>query len=159
MRGTPIDGFGVGTSVATGSGHPTCGFVYKLVARAGSDDPGAPLEPVAKRSSGKGTVGGRKFALRRRTAEGVAEAEVIGVGRPPANDGDDRPLLVDLIRDGVVVGREELAAARARHERARAELPIAANHISRGEPAIPTIIVEAGGREVPVPYAGGPANI
>ncbi len=159
LRGAPIDGFGVGTSVATGSGHPTCGFIYKLVARAGSDAADAPLEPVAKTSTGKGTVGGRKVALRRRNPAGIAEAEIIGVGGMPRHDGNDRPLLVELIRDGVVVGREDLGAARARHERARAELPVSAGHISKGDPAIPTIILEPDGSELPTPYASGPANI
>ena len=71
----------------TGSGHPTCGFVYKLVAREGED--GA-LVSVAKRSPDKASVGGRKFALRRRDRHGIAEAEVVGIGTPPVDDGDDR---------------------------------------------------------------------
>lgn len=157
LRGAPIDGFGVGTSVATGSGHPTCGFVYKLVARAESDDPAAPLLPVEKKSTNKGTVGGRKFALRRLDRNGRAEAEVVGIGTPPTNDGNDRELLVELVRDGVVVGREPLQAARDRHDRTRAELPMAAARISKGEPAIPTIILEETGGEVDNPYAKGPA--
>lgn len=161
LRGAPIDGFGVGTSVATGSGHPTCGFVYKLVARADSDDPSAPLLPVAKKATNKGSVGGRKFALRRLDEHGRAEAEVVGIGVAPANDGNDRPLLVELMRDGVVVGRESLDAARKRHERSRAELPIAAARISKGDPAIPTIILEPDGDQLRNPYSQspGPANI
>ena len=39
LQGAPVDGYGVGTSLVTGSGHPTCGFVYKLVARADSASP------------------------------------------------------------------------------------------------------------------------
>ena len=35
----PMIPYGVGTSLVTGSGHPTCGFVYKLVARAASSSP------------------------------------------------------------------------------------------------------------------------
>src|SRR3954464_4932590 len=35
LAAAPVDGYGVGTSLVTGSGHPTCGFVYKLVAREG----------------------------------------------------------------------------------------------------------------------------
>ena len=42
LRSAPVDGFGVGTQLVTGSGAPTCGFVYKLVARARSTDPDAP---------------------------------------------------------------------------------------------------------------------
>jgi nicotinate phosphoribosyltransferase len=136
LAAAPVDGYGVGTSLVTGSGHPTCGFVYKLVSRA--DDDGDMVD-VAKKSQDKISVGGRKFALRRRSAVGVAEAEVIGIGSPPENDGDDRPLLVELVRDGVVVGRESLADSRARHLAARDELPMQARSMSRGEPVIPTV--------------------
>jgi len=136
LAAAPVDGYGVGTQLVTGSGHPTCGFVYKLVARA--DDAGA-LVSVAKRSVDKTSVGGRKWALRRRTPGGVAEAEVIGIGALPEDDGDDRALLVPLVRDGEVVGREPLAAARERHVLARAELPVAAQQMSKGDPVIPTV--------------------
>ncbi len=94
---------------------------------------------VAKKSTDKISIGGRKFALRRRTADGVAEAEVVGIGEPPVDDGDDRALLVPLVRAGEVVGREPLEDARARHQASRAELPQAAQQMSRGEPVIPTI--------------------
>lgn len=132
----PVDGYGVGTQLVTGSGHPTSGFVYKLVARV--DDSGA-LRSVAKKSTDKISIGGRKYALRRRTAAGVAEAEVVGIGEPPQDDGDDRPLLVALVRDGQVVGREPLETARQRHLTSRAELPIAAQQMSKGDPVIPTV--------------------
>ncbi len=135
LAAAPVDGYGVGTQLVTGSGHPTSGFVYKLVAREGAS---GRVEAVAKRSKDKISVGGRKYALRRRSAAGVAEAEVIGIGRPPVDDGDDRPLLVPLVTDGVVVGREPLVVARERHRDARAELPPAAHQMSRGEPVVPT---------------------
>jgi nicotinate phosphoribosyltransferase len=136
LAAAPVDGYGVGTQLVTGSGHPTCGFVYKLVAR--ENDVGV-LQSVAKRSVDKISVGGRKFALRRLSADGVAEAEVVGVGTPSENDGDDRELLVPLVRDGEVVGREPLDAARERHVTARAELPPAAQQMSKGDPVIPTV--------------------
>lgn len=132
----PVDGYGVGTQLVTGSGHPTSGFVYKLVAR---EDSGGELQSVAKKSVDKISVGGRKYALRRRDPDGVAEAEVIGIGTPSENDGDDRELLVPLVRDGRVVGREPLDDARERHVAARAELPLAARQMSKGEPVIPTV--------------------
>jgi nicotinate phosphoribosyltransferase len=96
---------------------------------------------VAKKSTDKVSLGGRKYALRRRDASGVAEAEVVGIGAAPVDDGDDRVLMVPLVRDGEVVGREPLDAARARHHAARAELPHAAQQMSRGEPVIPTLHV------------------
>ncbi|MFZ2012903.1 MAG: nicotinate phosphoribosyltransferase [Nocardioides sp.] len=138
LASAPVDAYGVGTELVTGSGHPTCGFVYKLVSREGVD---GEMVSVAKRSTDKASIGGRKFALRRRSARGVAEAEVVGIGEPPVDDGDDRPLLVPLVRAGEVVGREPLDDARERHTAARAELPQAAQQMSRGEPVIPTLHV------------------
>ncbi|GAB3255859.1 nicotinate phosphoribosyltransferase [Nocardioides dilutus] len=136
LAAAPVDGYGVGTQLVTGSGHPTCGFVYKLVAR---EDDGGVLRPVAKKSIDKISVGGRKYALRRRTPGGVAKAEVVGIGTPAHDDGDDRALLLPLVRAGEVVGREPLAAARGRHVAARAELPVAAQQMSKGDPVIPTV--------------------
>jgi nicotinate phosphoribosyltransferase len=138
----PVDLYGVGTSLVTGSGAPTAGMVYKLVAR---EDESGTMVGVAKRSKDKATVAGRKFALRRRSADGVAEAEVLGIGEPPSDDGDDRDLLVPFLRSGEPVdpGRHTLEAARARHSASRAELPAAALRLQRGEPAIPTEYVGA----------------
>ena len=135
LAAAPVDGYGVGTSLVTGSGHPTCGFVYKLVSREGA---GGQMVNVAKKSKDKISIGGRKFALRRRSARGVAEAEVVGIGAPPVDDGDDRSLIVPLVRDGEVVGRESLATMRERHAASREELPLTARQMSRGEPCIPT---------------------
>jgi nicotinate phosphoribosyltransferase len=141
LAAAPVDAYGVGTSLVTGSGHPTCSMVYKLVARAGSDGAGGPeaaLTPVAKKSlGGKTSVGGRKWAARRLDADGVAEAEVIGSGPVPPELAD-RQLLVPLVRGGETIGREPLDAARARHVEARGGLPLSATQLSRGEPVIPT---------------------
>ncbi|MCX4518593.1 MULTISPECIES: nicotinate phosphoribosyltransferase [Streptomyces] len=138
LAAAPVDAYGVGTQLVTGSGHPTCSMVYKLVARAGSAEPDAPLVPVAKKSLGaKSSKGGRKWAARRTDAHGVAEAEVIGTG-PAPGESVGRPLLVELVRGGEVVAREPLEAARERHVAARAGLPMSAIQLSRGEPVIPT---------------------
>ncbi|KYH43332.1 nicotinate phosphoribosyltransferase [Branchiibius sp. NY16-3462-2] len=132
----PVDSYGVGTSLVTGSGAPTVGLVYKLVAHEAAD--GSMLS-VAKASKDKKSVGGRKYAMRRRSASGVAQAEVLGIGEPPANDGDDRELLVPLITAGERVYDATLQDARERHEASRAELPPTAMQMSRGEPCIPTV--------------------
>ncbi|MEO3978206.1 nicotinate phosphoribosyltransferase [Streptomyces sp. CAU 1734] len=138
LAAAPVDAYGVGTQLVTGSGHPTCSMVYKLVARAKSADPSAPLEPVAKKSlGGKASVGGRKWAARRRDAEGFAEAEVVGVGPVPPGL-EDRQLLVELVRGGETVAREPLDTARDRHIAARAGLPMSAIQLSRGEPVLAT---------------------
>jgi nicotinate phosphoribosyltransferase len=138
LAATPVDGYGVGTSLVTGSGVPTAALVYKLVARA--DEPGdaAPLRPVAKRSVGKPGRGGRKWAMRSRDQAGTAVAELV-TSAPPEPGPGDRPLLRQLVRDGEIIGREPLAAARARHREAIAELPSYALQLSRGYPAIPTV--------------------
>lgn len=138
LAAAPVDAYGVGTQLVTGSGHPTCSMVYKLVARAGSADPQAPLVPVAKKSSGgKSSVGGRKWAARRLDEDGVAEAEVVGTG-PVPDALADRQLLVPLVKGGAVVAREPLDAPRERHIAARANLPLSATQLSRGEPVLPT---------------------
>jgi nicotinate phosphoribosyltransferase len=142
LAAAPVDGYGVGTQLVTGSGHPTCGFVYKLVAREGPEGPDGAMVSVAKKSVDKISIGGRKFALRRLDDQGVAEAEVVGIGTAPENDGNDRPLLVQLVRDGEVVGREPLPDARARHAAVRSELPWSVQQMSKGEPVIPTIHLE-----------------
>ncbi|WP_052867077.1 nicotinate phosphoribosyltransferase [Streptomyces niger] len=138
LAAAPVDAYGVGTQLVTGSGHPTCSMVYKLVARADSDGADAPLRPVAKKSmGGKASQGGRKWSARRRDEHGVAEAEVVGTGPVPAELAD-RQLQVPLVRGGEVVAREPLDAARDRHIAARAGLPMSAMQLSRGEAVLPT---------------------
>ena len=132
----PVNGYGVGTSLVTGSGAPTAALVYKLVAR--SADSSGELRPVAKRSVGKPGRGGRKWAVRHRSDAGVAQTEQIHLA-PPTPGPSDRMLLRELVRGGAVVGREPLSAARERHEAALAELPGYALQLSRGYPAIPTV--------------------
>ena len=136
LAAAPVDAYGVGTQLVTGSGHPTCGFVYKLVAREGAD---GEMVSVAKKSTDKVSIGGRKYALRRRSLSGTAQAEVIGIGEAPEDDGNDRALLVPLVRGGEIVGRTTLDQARTRHRTSLAELPRAVTMMSAGEPAIPTV--------------------
>jgi nicotinate phosphoribosyltransferase len=134
LMAAPVDGYGVGTSVVTGSGAPTAGMVYKLVERDGI--------PVAKKSEGKRSVGGRKYAVRRHDPDGTATAEVVS-SRPIEPRDGDRDLVVPLVRDGSAVReltpREALTEARAHHERARQALPPEAWALSRGEPAWETV--------------------
>jgi nicotinate phosphoribosyltransferase len=117
LAGEPLDRYGVGTSLVTGSGAPTAGFVYKLVAIAEAD--GGPLRPVAKRSAGKSTVGGRKWAYR------LDDREVLRL--QPGGDG--RPL------QGPLPDRDDVEAARATCAAALAALPEDARRLDAGEPA------------------------
>ncbi|GII56351.1 nicotinate phosphoribosyltransferase [Planotetraspora thailandica] len=132
LAAAPVDGYGVGTALVTGSGHPTANLVYKLVAR---EDASGRLQPVAKRSVGKPSKGGRKWAYRSVT-KATATAEIVTCA--PA-EGEGRALLAELVRDGQVVGREPLDAARERHQATLAELPPSAHSLSDGDPAIPTV--------------------
>ena len=133
----PVDGYGVGTSLVTGSGAPTAALVYKLVARAGADG-SVPLRPVAKRSVGKPSRGGRKWAVRQLNQAGSAVTELV-TDSEPQDSARGRRLLKQLVRDGQITGREPLMAARARHQAVLAELPAHARQLSRGYPAIPTV--------------------
>jgi nicotinate phosphoribosyltransferase len=136
LAATPVDGYGVGTSLVTGSGVPTAALVYKLVARADDSDSTGPLRPVAKRSVGKPGRGGRKWAVRASDG-GAAVAERVTDSPPGPEAG--RALLRQLVRGGQIIGREPLEAARSRHREALAELPAHAVRLSRGYPAIPTV--------------------
>jgi nicotinate phosphoribosyltransferase len=138
LGAVPVDGYGVGTSLVTGSGAPTAAMVYKLVARSSSADPSGALEPVAKRSVGKPGRGGRKWAVRHRDERGTALSERVSLSPPDAGPLD-RELLVPLVVSGEIAGREPVAAARERHRAALAELPPYALQLSRGYPAIPTV--------------------
>ncbi len=130
LAGCPIDAYGVGTSVVTGSGFPTAGFVYKLVAVA---DASGAMHPVAKRSPGKATRGGRKWVVRAVDDEGRAiEDRVSAVRRPPG-----RELQVPLVVEGSGVLAEDLGTIRRRHAAACAELVPEAFDLRPGPPADP----------------------
>src|SRR5690554_139700 len=148
LAAAPVDAYGVGTSLVTGSGAPTCGMVYKLVAREGAT--GA-MEPVAKASTLKTSVGGRKSAARRvRSGRAVEEVLVTGPDDDVAawrpEHEDLRPLMVELVQDGEVLpgwtGPEGVRRAAERHAASRAELPRGARRLSADEAALPTTALE-----------------
>ncbi|GAB3272950.1 nicotinate phosphoribosyltransferase [Microbacterium lacusdiani] len=150
LAASPVDAYGVGTSVVTGSGHPTAGMVYKLVARQATD---GSWVSVAKTAEGKGSQGGRKTAFRV-LENGVATQELVEVAdgferlAEASEHPDARPLQVDLVIDGEPVAEFEgpagVEAAREHHLRVREELPIRALALSRSDPAIPTVYLDAG---------------
>ncbi|CAN5312445.1 nicotinate phosphoribosyltransferase [soil metagenome] len=135
LAGAPIDGFGVGTRVATGSGHPTAGMVYKLVAVGDSDDPDAPLRPVAKASSGKISIGGRKQSWRTYGPRGTITGEFFTVGDTAPPDGAVG-IQVPAIRNGDIVHAPSLDQIRARAAASLATLPAGAMSVAAGEPAV-----------------------
>ncbi|MFI7451722.1 nicotinate phosphoribosyltransferase [Nonomuraea sp. NPDC049714] len=133
LAAAPVDGYGVGTALVTGSGVPTAALVYKLVAR---ETPSGKLEPVAKRSVGKPSRGGRKRAWRLLDESGHFQTELVSTSGLTPKGGVR--LLHQLVRDGEVIGREPLSDARARHAEAITQLPKDARHLARGYAAIPT---------------------
>ncbi|HCA53023.1 MAG TPA: nicotinate phosphoribosyltransferase [Mycobacterium sp.] len=128
LRADPVDSFGVGTSVVTGSGAPTAGMVYKLVEVDGL--------PVEKRSSHKASRGGRKAATRLSRPSGTVTEEVVHPISAPPTGG--RLLTTPLVRAGEVLAAPDLTAARDLAARGLRSLPWEGLALSRGEPAIPT---------------------
>lgn len=136
LRAQPIDSYGVGTSVVTGSGAPTANMVYKLVEVDG--------KPVEKRSTRKESHGGHKHAMRLAQPTGTVFEEVVyPAGRPPATTEASRTLTVPLVRGGEPVIAEDLSAARARVAAGLKSLPWDGLKLSRGDPAIPTRMIPA----------------
>jgi nicotinate phosphoribosyltransferase len=142
LRAEPVDAYGVGTRLVTGSGAPTAGMVYKLVEVDGI--------PVAKRSAHKESLPGAKRAVRLHRSSGTAVEEVLlpWAGSLPADPGlEQRDLMVPLMRDGdTAADLPTLAESRALHESAMVTLPWEGLALSEGEPAVPVRVVPPGPR-------------
>jgi nicotinate phosphoribosyltransferase len=136
----PIDAYGVGTKLVTGSGAPTAEMIYKLVA-VGDDE----LRPVSKRSLAKETIGGRKQAWRVLDPAGFAREEVLAIdgsgATPPAAA---RPLQVDLIRAGEVVPQPSWEVVAAHHQAAKRELAPEAHDLHLSAPALTPEVMTGG---------------
>jgi nicotinate phosphoribosyltransferase len=136
LAAEPVDLYGAGTAVVTGSGSPTAGLVYKLVEVDG--------EPVVKRSEHKATVGGRKTAVRRHKPTGTATEEIVmSQGSPPAQP-HDRALQRPLVRGGEpVADLPTLAESRERLRTGLISIPWEGLKLSAGDPAIPVTMISA----------------
>src|ERR1700744_875820 len=134
LRAEPVDSYGIGTSLVTGSGAPTANMVYKLVEGDGV--------PVEKRSVRKESHGGRKEAVRLARSTGTITEEIVyPAGHRPAGAESSRMLTVPLVRHGRVVvdlGTEALGAARELVASGLRSLPWEGLMFSHGDPAIPT---------------------
>ena len=109
LAGSPVDGYGAGTSVVMGFGVPTSGFIYKPVEVEG--------RPVEKHSPGKATVGGRKWAWR--SPDGAAD--LVATRRDLEPPGG-RPLQAAVVAGGVRSQASGVDEARSRHSTSLAEL-------------------------------------
>lgn len=137
LRGEPVDVFGVGTSVVTGSGAPTAGLVYKIVEVAG--------HPVAKRSRNKESYGGGKKAVRTHRKSGTAIEEIVypfNAEAPDTGKLDTLSLTIPLMRDGEIVpGLPTLEDSRAYLAKQLVSLPWEGLALSRDEPVLHTRFV------------------
>ncbi|WP_341360447.1 nicotinate phosphoribosyltransferase [Georgenia sp. M64] len=154
LGAAPVDSYGVGTKLVTGSGHPTAELVYKIVVR---EDAEGRMEEVAKASASKTSMGGHKVAGRvldeagRAVEELVVATSDVARARTEIERAGARPLQVPLVVGGEIVeehrGPGALEAAAQRHLASRAELPYQAWRLSEGEPAIPTRHVDLDPRD------------
>ena len=132
LGAAPVDSYGVGANVVTGMGVPTAGFVYKLVAIGSPGSAaGAPQIPVAKRSEGKASFGGRKWAWRALLDEAPSRGEVgapatagpvwadIVTTTPGHPHPSARALQVRAVERGELVYATTLAEAREFHAKVR----------------------------------------
>lgn len=137
LRGEPVDVFGVGTSVVTGSGAPTAGLVYKIVEVSG--------HPVAKRSRNKESYGGGKKAVRTHRKSGTAIEEIVypfNAEAPDTGKLDTLSLTIPLMRDGEIVpGLPTLEDSRAYLAKQLVSLPWEGLALSRDEPVLHTRFV------------------
>jgi len=137
LAAEPVDAYGAGTALVTGSGAPTAGLVYKLVEVDG--------RPVVKRSEHKATVGGRKTAIRRHKPTGTATEEVIVSSGVPAAQPHDRALQRPFTRGGLPIdGLPSLPESREHLRRCLISIPWEGLKLSAGDPAIPVTVI--GGR-------------
>ncbi|WP_040788986.1 nicotinate phosphoribosyltransferase [Nocardia paucivorans] len=133
LRAEPVDAYGVGTALVTGSGAPTAGMVYKLVEVEGL--------PVAKRSSHKESRGGTKRAVRVARDTGTIVEEIVypaTAPRPAPNGFVVRDLQVPLVRKGEMLERPSLTESRELVRRGLISLPWEGLKLSAGDPAVPT---------------------
>src|SRR5689334_20749596 len=133
LRAEPVDAYGAGTAVVTGSGAPTASLVYKLVEVEG--------RPVVKRSENKATVGGRKTAVRRHKPTGTAIEEIVVSQGVPDHLPNDRLLQRTFIADGEVLEPADLAESREHLRQCLISIPWEGLKLSAGDPAIPVTIV------------------
>ena len=143
LQTAPVDSYGVGTMLVTGSGAPTCAMVYKLTERENS---AGEMQPVAKKSKDKATVPGRKLAFRSYEYS-LADCEHVISGsedKLAAYQPEDgwKDLLVDYVTNGEnhseYQGHDAIVNAHNYRAQALAELPIGAQSLMKGDPVIPT---------------------
>ncbi|MCP3782842.1 nicotinate phosphoribosyltransferase [Micromonospora sp. A3M-1-15] len=135
LAAEPVDMYGAGTAVVTGSGAPTAGLVYKLVEVEG--------RPVVKRSEHKATIGGRKVAVRRHKPTGTATEEIIVPQGVPDRQPNDRLLQRSFVVEGEPVALPTLDESREHLRECLISIPWEGLKLSGGDPAVPVTVVPA----------------
>ncbi|MBU6317758.1 MAG: nicotinate phosphoribosyltransferase, partial [Acidobacteria bacterium] len=140
LAASPVDAYGVGTSLVVGSGAPTAGLVYKLVSVDG--------RPVAKRSDGKATLGGAKKGVRAHRASGTAVEEFVVAEGAASSLPLDRSDVFRTVTEPLWSAGERVGAgcagldeARERCAMALGSLPWEGLSLGHGEPAVPVTVL------------------
>jgi nicotinate phosphoribosyltransferase len=134
LAAEPVDAYGAGTAVVSGSGAPTAGLIFKLVEVDGRS--------VVKRSEHKATVGGRKTAVRRHKPTGTATEELVVSQASPERTPNDRLLQRPFVRGGEPV--DDLPSLMDSREHLRhclISIPWEGLKLSAGDPAIPVTMI------------------
>ncbi len=133
LAAEPVDMYGAGTAVVTGSGAPTAGLIYKLVEVQGRS--------VVKRSEHKATVGGRKVAVRRHKPTGTATEEIVVSQGMPEHHPNDRMLQRPYMINGASVPLPTLTESREHLRQCLISIPWEGLKLSTGDPTIPVTII------------------
>ncbi|MEX0959368.1 MAG: nicotinate phosphoribosyltransferase [Burkholderiales bacterium] len=130
--GAPIDGFGIGTSLATSEDAPAFDCAYKLEEYAG--------KPRRKRSEGKQTWPGRKQVFRRFDADGAPQSDTLALEHESC---EGEPLLVPVMHKGRrLAPQPTLAESRERCRAAFDKLPAALKSLDRAAEPYPVEVSE-----------------
>lgn len=170
LQSTPVDAYGVGTHLVTGSKVPTAALVYKLTCV--QDDSGN-MQKVEKKSENKSSVGGYKTAVRLTNANSVDCCELVLNSKNDIHRADIstlvksvpstsntvkdikekilaknyRNLIVDYVTDGIfefegLSQEQKLQMGIEHHRMAISTLPEQARKLSDGDVAVDTVICD-----------------
>ncbi len=142
LSDAPIDAFESGHKLVTGSGAASASFVYKLVAIEENSSM-LKMRPVKKRSEGKASEGGKKFAKRVINPNGIATEESIFLEdsvQVHSKSAGCRSLQSEVMSSGKIIDLPTLEDSRHHLMNIMSEIPKGIRLRANGEPAIPTVL-------------------